>query len=683
MRRIRAIIDAACEGRPISDAENEVIAELNRRHTRNCRETGPNACRERGNGGARRRFFNATLGIWMGGAALAAMATGASADVTVDRTTCFAPCDVFFDARTPDWETQIDQSFHWDFGDPGAGTWQRGADRHSRNVDTGFVAGHVYETPGQFSATLDVGGTKESVTIQVLDPDVVFAGQSHCVSSSGDFAGCPAGATQHITSDFDLALASLCDVDGRDARCLFRRGDSFTAGSTTAFRADNRFLVGAFGDPLRAVIVRLQGGSTALFERLDGSGQKVVMDLTLLGEDTGTQAFFDCNCSPGSGPTQWFLALRVDVLNVHVFGKLYTGNDGHVVPDDMPHHVSVVASSSLSSPANSADFYSFTERLLFMGNDFGDKDGEEHVVRIGWAEGAVISHNRLGRNCGEIRHVLKVVNSKAGDQGNTACTRDFIVANNVIDSCVPNDYDVEIGPNSNRGEECVERFIVERNHFRMANNIDTSHRSLVVTVGPSAIRSNIFDLSGPQTSTNRGITIRQKNATQVNYTMPDDIRVLGNTCWKDGETLATPRCVEVGGASVDRPLIRNNVLYSPDGTGAVVELLNGGPTDPDYCEDGTVGSCNLEMGTTPFMSAHPTEPADYRPSAAGPLPGAGECAGLDYVDLDRTARSPLCTIGAYESVPEPKLAPMLLAATLLLHALSVRGRRIQPARSAG
>ena len=137
-----------------------------------------------------------------------------------------APCDVFFDARATrdadhdaSWKDLIDLHYAWTFGDPDSGIWRHGASKHSRDLDTGFVAGHVYDRPGRYTATVRVTDLQgESATaraeVQVRDPDEVWKGEwTVCVRDrdDGDFAGCPAGARQVTTRSFDEALRALRD----------------------------------------------------------------------------------------------------------------------------------------------------------------------------------------------------------------------------------------------------------------------------------------------------------------------------------------------------------------------------------------------------------------------------------------------------------------------------------------
>jgi PKD repeat protein len=100
-----------------------------------------------------------------------------------------------------------DSVCHWTFGDPGSGTYATNG--KSKNEAYGKVAAHLFTQAGEYTVTLTAthnGATgQESVVISVSDPDVYYAGTSTvCVSVSGNFTDCPAGAQRITTGDFDL-----------------------------------------------------------------------------------------------------------------------------------------------------------------------------------------------------------------------------------------------------------------------------------------------------------------------------------------------------------------------------------------------------------------------------------------------------------------------------------------------
>src|SRR6185503_7372788 len=185
----------------------------------------------------------------------------ASAAITLSavaaRTSGVAPLAVFFDA-TASTALATTRPFHeleyrWDFGDPGSGTWANGsrAGTSSRNFASGPVAAHVFETPGTYTVCVSASdGTNivgQSITVTVTDPDVVFAGANTiCFSTSNTFTSAPCtapGTVKFTTSDLPTALAQA--APGK--RLLFRRGETWTAGSNGAITKNGPGIVGAFG----------------------------------------------------------------------------------------------------------------------------------------------------------------------------------------------------------------------------------------------------------------------------------------------------------------------------------------------------------------------------------------------------------------------------------------------------
>jgi hypothetical protein len=302
----------------------------------------------------------------------------------------------------------------------------------------------------------------------------------------------------------------------------------------------------------------------------------------------------------------------------------------------MPNHISIVDSTSVSNSPTAAIVYSSVEQLLMLGNDFGDRDGAQHIVRIGWTHGGVISHNSLGRNCGRTHHVLKIHNHKYNET--PTCTREFVVADNLIEACGPNKSDVTIQPNSNRGQECVERFVVERNLFRKRNTNYASHRSLSVSGRSGAVRSNIFDLSGVnQVRTPRGVVVRQQSKNQVNYVMPEDIRVWNNTCYVDAKTPGKGRCIQVEpeATNVD---VRNNLLYDAAGNS---KLVHNESSTTSFCaapadKTSGTGACNITTRKTPFISSRPHELGAFAPKRGAVSAGAGDALFRVPINLERT-----------------------------------------------
>lgn len=180
----------------------------------------------------------------------------ATGDITVvvapSRTTGVAPLAVFFDASgTTGLEGGdfLSASFSWDFGDPVAGEWSTTG--LSRNTATGFLAAHVFETPGTYTVTVTVidrtgrAAAPATVSIEATDPEQTYLGdRTRCVSRNGDFTDAPAGAELLTSSDLDAQVEWVNGEANR--RLLFRRGETWND-VIAHFTGNGPNTVGAFG----------------------------------------------------------------------------------------------------------------------------------------------------------------------------------------------------------------------------------------------------------------------------------------------------------------------------------------------------------------------------------------------------------------------------------------------------
>jgi len=197
----------------------------------------------------------------------------------VSKNSCVAPCPIFFDASGTT-SSEIDEPFHqlfysWDMGNPDSGFVNR------QDVDPnrmqGPIAAHVYEEAGTYTVKLDVtdhkgGYSGKEVQINVLNPDDFYAGNTLCVSASGEFSECPSqNADDHFTN-ISAALDSLFANDG-PRRLLVRRGEDYIQ-SCSGYSYGNLtgpFYLGPYGQGAKPVFRRegcnptapniLQGGT--------------------------------------------------------------------------------------------------------------------------------------------------------------------------------------------------------------------------------------------------------------------------------------------------------------------------------------------------------------------------------------------------------------------------------------
>lgn len=216
---------------------------------------------------------------------------GASASletgITAHRTGCYAPCGVHFDAFTPTNDTTrgegeefLELLYEWDFGDPKSGAWQTSAldpalNPNSMNREGGPVVAHVFDPKRwgdsygppcaskanvscrTYKVTVDVvtpeGLTdSDTVTIDVWDPDDGDGLTTTCYSTNANFTGCPAGATQTTSSDFDAAVNGAPD----NSQLLFHAGQTFLADARLSIKnsVGTTIRIGRFGSGTDPVV---------------------------------------------------------------------------------------------------------------------------------------------------------------------------------------------------------------------------------------------------------------------------------------------------------------------------------------------------------------------------------------------------------------------------------------------
>lgn len=178
----------------------------------------------------------------------------------------------------------------------------------------GPIAGHVYESPGTFTARVTAtdstgkSGTK-TVTITVSDPTTVYAGGlTTCVRSeaTGTFDGCPMGAAQQTQASFNTALTNF---GGTGKRVLFRRGDTFSGGFTTF--AAGPATVGAFGSGDRPIISN-NPSSASSFTTFNYGGQDWrLMDVDIRNPATSAVSGQQIGVKLASSSARYLLLLRV------------------------------------------------------------------------------------------------------------------------------------------------------------------------------------------------------------------------------------------------------------------------------------------------------------------------------------------------------------------------------------
>jgi len=227
-----------------------------------------------------------------------------SAALQASRTRCVSPCTVVFSAEeTTDASRSPENSwhalgYHFDFDDPDSGYYSTTGLSRNRQIG-GPLAAHTFECQGEPACRFDVSLRAQNpegeyddayVTVIVDSAGLRYsAADTLCVSTSGNFEGCPAG------SDQSTQLPEPDAYSGRQV--LLRTGDIFDPICIDYTASGVR--VAPFGSPDdgRPVVNGISGigvdrrcgdhiPNDALIGAIDGSSgypQRWAEDITLVG----------------------------------------------------------------------------------------------------------------------------------------------------------------------------------------------------------------------------------------------------------------------------------------------------------------------------------------------------------------------------------------------------------------
>ena len=601
--------------------------------------------------GIRNIVLSSLLALAMGvpGAALAV-----TAQLVPSRTSGVGPLAVFFDAvqsSASGADPIHELHYSWDFGDPAAGTWaQSGADK---NTATGPWASHVYDSVGTYTVTLTVTApngsqAQKTQTINVSDPDALYVGSSTaCISASGSFSGCPAGAQQVTSSSFNTGMS----YRGTNKRVLFRRGDTFSGSGTVGINMAGPGTVGAFGVGSAPIVQTTQAGPAIRFSgRTPQAVDWRIMDLDFRGN--GNQY---SGAIGGDGTTRQVLLYRLSADNYHMPVSFPDSVINYYGQPLMNDDIAMVEGSltNMSGGGGGNGFYAASNRMSLMGNMVVDATGVEHVVRIPYVGRGVLSHNYFSTPQ-LTKHVLKLhaIDATRSYSFPERDSHHFIVSHNTFQGA-SNPWSVTIGPQNSTSDERVRDGIIEKNYF-LAGPGTTKHMYLW-TRGVSA-RSNIFNMNGGTTPS--AISIKRRGIEPA----PQDNRAYNNTCYTT-QSASSATCV--GGNGDTNTTAINNLIYAPNATYQTAAFANGTIRD------------NVVASSNPFASASPSAPSDFQLASSGPaVDGGGSIPwlGVDFAGGQRPTDgdgngSVQWDAGAFEvgggggvipPPPAPPAAPVLL-----------------------
>ncbi len=429
-------------------------------------------------------------------------------------TTGIAPCAIYFDATNTasgiiqpnlinDRKEYADFYYTWDFGDPNSGNWP--LTQTPRNKDIGYVACHVYQTPGQYTVSLNVkdhNGVNHQYTqeITILDPNIIFSGNNTiCVSSSGDFTGAPVGSLQIQTQQISDIGNYL--ISGK--RVLLRRGDNWSS-ATNILKSNIQGPVhlGAFGEPTNIdeygiadnnPIIQYSGSDPFLY--LMNIKNWSIYDLHFIGTNRSNSAI-----ETGRFGVENILQYQ---LEFEEFGT--STYMVHWDCDGANKRWALVNSKAYHN--GGMIVYTGAEHLAVMGNLIYESD-DTHALRVFQSYKGVISHNYChgsSFHSSSGRHALKfhgpsesIINSTGGDQLNQR-SQYTIVYDNIFGTCGP--WPVMIAPQDNWQDERLSDIQFEGNKILsdFGTGSDSSSPvqiSLHVIGDHITVKNNIFDGKG-------------------------------------------------------------------------------------------------------------------------------------------------------------------------------------------
>ena len=565
-----------------------------------------------------------------------------------------APLAVFFDAinvpnvaQPPEVNGRreyADFNYTWNFNDPSSGTWATSG--RSKNEADGYVAAHVFETPGTYTVTLSVkDGIKvdetHQVTVTVEDPDTVYAGKSTiCVSSTSVFTGCPSGAIQLTTT----VVTDISAYIAAGRRILFRRGDTWSTNDVIRLSNADNITIGAYGACAtpdtrgicsNAPLINISGDSgNGLFHSHNQNDARI-MDLHFVDVGGAREGAIG-----GNTGLDKLLYLRLKTEGFRVpFGFSHYDTGGH-------DQIALVDNDSSLSRVNIA--YVGSERLMVLGNRLRDPN-QSHVLRVWQAYKGVIAHNELSgasANSTSGRQALKLHGPRE-DQlienggSRTYRTQYVVVADNLIGDSGP--WSVSIGPINTGSNEHIQDVVVENNGFYPGYGTQSTGSpdvrfGLSIWISYATVRNNIFSGEGSGDGY-RGLRVVPSGVAPV----PVGNRIFNNTIYKVTGALTSNQIgVSIETGSVDTE-IRNNLVHFALGYSDRIAVDDNGT--------GTIQSNNLLTGAS--LLVDPDNPnfmaKDFRLDANSPAVNAGTNVPV-FKDKDGTERTLGGTtdLGAYE-----------------------------------
>jgi hypothetical protein len=583
------------------------------------------------------------------------------------RTSCVAPCAVFFDATNtthPMARPFHDIEYKWNFGDDDTATWAYGSQVGTgsvpgkKNRAFGPMAAHVFDptpgwgsTPKTYTVTLTAfDGTNTSTvaqTITVTDPANVLTTHCFATDPSPDWTGCPADpANRHANwMNFTTALSTY-HATGK--RLLFRCGDTFTTVTKSGvISAAGPGTIGGFPIGCETKPIIQAGVDDNIIALSTNSHTPAttdwrIMDLALDGARFNTTAF---GIGAVGGMTR-LTVLRVDIYDLRFGFELNHARLDSInatspkVPiwDQMflvDSAIKRVRTDAGYGAFTSATRYALLGNFLFDAETFGPGAGG-HLMRVPFGQKVVISNNEFNKSASS-KALLTI---RAPDMAGTATippgtfSEELLVSNNkFVGTATPELMGFVQG--SNNVDMRLRNVIAERNWYVYGTG---TQRALRNHASLATIRNNIVDTTAGTAHT--AFSVSQPSG--ISFPITDQVSYYNNTVYSNSVTTTSFVMVSVG--QTDSPTnlsVVNNLGFAPNhARPAAIKAIDvtgsfgRGGIRSNNSTDGLSGQ--IKLGPLPFIGATPTmpkmfAPADYAIGGGRPVPVYSDFFGVPRV----------------------------------------------------
>lgn len=429
------------------------------------------------------------------------------------RTQCTAPCGIIFDA-TATTASGVSEPFHeleyhWNYGDSGSKFQQRpGIDA---NQSTSPMGAHVYERAGNYSILLTVLASDGSsanlnINITVLDPNVVYASQTYCVSSSNNFSACPSQDSTHHFTSFATGATFLKNLRFNQAsqptRVLFRAGDNFMANQQYSLRElSAELLIGSYDTGVDPIIIPgpLMTNQSIFF--IQDSSQITITQLNFNGPYDPTT---------GLGVHALGIWFYLGVSDALIYKNTFSGMDTAIYPhggsstlDSSPSQHVMIVDNHILNWQDYGIFGTFGRLSALVANtmkqDRNAISGSEGKcgacltnfadhgpLRVGYSNHLLIQYNDMFNNAGwSSAGLAHQPNIRLGTGGTSLQS---IIADNLLEGGFTMVSMTPANPGSASAATHAD-VIIERNSFTASDN---TWQMIDMGLGGATIRNNLF-----------------------------------------------------------------------------------------------------------------------------------------------------------------------------------------------